>query len=230
MLYTLFYQANIQGLPVARALFFQYPTDKNTLALDTQFMWGTSLLITPVLTQGAVTVDGYFPADVWYDFFTGEAFTSTGETRTLDAPLEKIPLHVRGGSIIVTQQPATTTKKSRTQPFSLIVALSANGSASGELFLDDGESLNTLQSGQYTLVSFTAQGGSQGNVVSSVPVKGFAPSAQLTTINVWGVSASPSSVTLNGNAVQFAYNASTKTLAVTALQVELTAAFSLAWQ
>jgi alpha-glucosidase len=57
---------------------------------------------------------------------------------TLDAPLEHIPVHVRGGSIIPSQKPGNTTKMTRMNPWSILVALDGKGEAKGELYLDDG--------------------------------------------------------------------------------------------
>jgi len=55
-------------------------------------------------------VNAYFPADLWYDIYDGHLeFQSTGQWQNLKAPLEKINVHVRGGSIIATQQPAINT-------------------------------------------------------------------------------------------------------------------------
>lgn len=51
---------------------------------------------------------------------------------TLPAPLE----HIRGGSIIASQLPGNTSKTTRMNPWSLIIALDANGEAGGDLFLD----------------------------------------------------------------------------------------------
>lgn len=60
----------------------------------------------------------------------------------LPAPTDHIPIQVRGGYIIPMQEPGMTTEASRKNPFSLLVALDETGSASGDVYLDDGESLD----------------------------------------------------------------------------------------
>ncbi len=45
--------------------------DEDTYAIDRQFLVGSSLLVSPVLEEGASTVDAYFPADLWYNYYTG---------------------------------------------------------------------------------------------------------------------------------------------------------------
>ncbi len=60
---------------------------------------------------------------------------------TLDAPLNYINLHLRGGFILPTQDPLNqlNTKGARTNPMGMVVALDQNKQATGELFWDDGE-------------------------------------------------------------------------------------------
>jgi alpha-glucosidase (family GH31 glycosyl hydrolase) len=59
----------------------------------------------------------------------------------LDAPLSKINLHVRGGFIIPMQIPGDNLIIGRDNPFTLLVAQSQWGNASGNLFWDDGDSI-----------------------------------------------------------------------------------------
>lgn len=60
-----------------------------------------------------------------------------GQNVTLDASHERIPVHVHGGSIIASQKPGNTTKITRSNPSSIIVALDSKQEAKGELYLDD---------------------------------------------------------------------------------------------
>ncbi|XP_057201681.1 lysosomal alpha-glucosidase isoform X2 [Triplophysa rosa] len=64
-LYTLFHHAHTSASTVARPLFLEFPTDPNCQPIDRQFMWGSSLLISPVLEQGAVEVAAYLPLGTW---------------------------------------------------------------------------------------------------------------------------------------------------------------------
>ena len=54
-------------------------------------------MVSPVVTEGATTVDVYFPEEQWYDFFTQEPVTYSGETVTLQSPIDTVQVHVRGG-------------------------------------------------------------------------------------------------------------------------------------
>uniref|UniRef100_A0AAX7U2L5 P-type domain-containing protein n=1 Tax=Astatotilapia calliptera TaxID=8154 RepID=A0AAX7U2L5_ASTCA len=166
VLYTLFHHAHVHGHTVARPIMFEFPKDVKAYGIDKQFMWGKSLLVTPVLDPGVVYVDGYFPEGLWYDYYTclyhvcsftsqGDCVTSKGEELQLNAPLDKINLHLREGSIIPTQAPNLTLWVSTGQPLHLVSALSQDGSASGDLFWDDGETIDTYETNQYAYIIFS---------------------------------------------------------------------------
>lgn len=83
-----------------------------------------------MLEQGSVEVDAYFPRGVWYNILDHESVQGPANVR-LEAPLNVIPVHIRGGSVIPTQEPGMTTVESRKLLFGLLVALDEEGSASG---------------------------------------------------------------------------------------------------
>jgi alpha-glucosidase (family GH31 glycosyl hydrolase) len=63
-------------------------------------MFGPAFLVAPVTEQGATTKRVYLPAGTdWYDYWTHKRFQG-GQTVTADAPIDKMPLFVRAGSII----------------------------------------------------------------------------------------------------------------------------------
>ncbi|EGW08982.1 Maltase-glucoamylase, intestinal [Cricetulus griseus] len=139
-LYTLMYKAHTEGSTVVRPLLHEFVSDKETWNIDKQFLLGPAFLISPVLEPNARNVSAYFPTALWYDYYTGVAINSTGEWKTLAAPLEHINLHVRGGYILPWQRPALNTHLSRMNPLGLLIALDENKEARGELFWDDGKS------------------------------------------------------------------------------------------
>ena len=59
----------------------------------------------PSLCQGATSVDAYFPADL----HDGSVMKSTGESKTIPAPLDKIPVYIRAGAVLPLQNPNVTT-------------------------------------------------------------------------------------------------------------------------
>ncbi|XP_047731217.1 sucrase-isomaltase, intestinal [Prionailurus viverrinus] len=154
-LYTLFYKAHKFGETVARPVLHEFYEDMNTWTEDTQFLWGPSLLITPVLKEGADTVSAYIPNATWYDYETGAKRPWKKQRVNMYLPGDKIGLHLRGGYVIPIQQPAVTTNASRKNPLGLIVALDEDNTAKGDFFWDDGETKNTIQNGRYILYTFS---------------------------------------------------------------------------
>ena len=66
-------------------------------------------MIFNIFAQGKTDVSAYLPDALWYDFYTLASVAGGGTRHTLSAPLDTIPLLIRGGSIIPTQTPNTTT-------------------------------------------------------------------------------------------------------------------------
>jgi alpha-D-xyloside xylohydrolase len=88
--------AHETGAPPMRPLFFDFPDDEEGAVVDDQFMFGPDLLVSPILETGARSRSIYLPASsTWTDAWTEEVLTG-GQWITVDAPLERIPLHLRG--------------------------------------------------------------------------------------------------------------------------------------
>ncbi|NXU89451.1 LYAG glucosidase, partial [Xiphorhynchus elegans] len=225
-LYTLFHHAHLQGDTVARPLFFEFPRDVATLGLDRQFLWGRSLLVTPVLEPGVDSVIGYVPQGIWYDFYQGYSVNSSGEMLKMSAPLEHLNLHVREGSILPTQKPGTTSEATRQNPLRLIVALSSSATAWGDLFWDDGESLDTFEQGSYSYLVFNVT----QNVFTSTVLHASTETTKVTigTLSIFGVQKPPSKVLLNGQEKPFSY-LDNQVLTVSDLGISLSQGFSLQW-
>ncbi|CAN6215953.1 unnamed protein product [Urochloa humidicola] len=187
-IYTLMHEAHTTGAPIARPLFFSYPKDANTYGVDRQFLLGRGVLVSPVLDPGATAVDAYFPAGQWFslfDYSSAVVASATGKRVTLPAPADTVNVHVAGGNILPMQRAAMTTAHARQGAFQLLVALAEDGSADGELFLDDGESPEMAgPKGKWTLVRFTCKtgrggGGGVTTVRSHVVHDSYGPSRKM---------------------------------------------------
>ncbi|XP_077867590.1 sucrase-isomaltase, intestinal-like [Saccoglossus kowalevskii] len=157
-LYTLFHYAHTEGTTVVRPLMHEFVSDTETWTIDRQMLWGPAFLISPVLDEHVEEIDAYFPDTRWYDYHTGVEMSKgdRGKYVTLAAPYHYIPLHVRGGYILPTQEAANSTVFSRLKPFGLIVALYDDLNAKGSLFWDDGDTVDTFENGEYYLAEFHA--------------------------------------------------------------------------
>ncbi|XP_076839543.1 lysosomal alpha-glucosidase [Brachyhypopomus gauderio] len=225
-LYTLFHHAHLSGHTVARPLFFEYPSDNKTHSIDKQFLWGKSLLVTPVLEPGVDYVVGYLPKGVWYDFYTGESLVSKGEQIKFHAPLDKISLHLREGTITPTQRPNTTLWVSSGQPLHLIACLSEEGLAEGDLFWDDGSSLDTYETGHYAFITFTLKESTMTSKVVHSDVEATYITVEMASF--YGVKTKPTSVLVNSEEAEFSYTAN-QVLNVEDLGLNLGQNFTISW-
>jgi alpha-glucosidase len=98
-IYTLFWEAATTGAPILRPLLYDFPNDPKTYNISDQVMLGASIMAAPIYRPGVEYRVVYLPEGRWYDWWSGEVFE--GATQILAAaPLERMPLYVRAGSII----------------------------------------------------------------------------------------------------------------------------------
>jgi alpha-D-xyloside xylohydrolase len=92
--------AHEAGAPAMRPLFFEFPDDPRAWEVDDQFLLGPDVLVAPVAAAGARRRPVYLPAGaVWQDAATGVEHQG-GTQVDADAPLERIPVFVRGGAAV----------------------------------------------------------------------------------------------------------------------------------
>ncbi|MEY4761877.1 MAG: hypothetical protein RLZZ200_1733, partial [Pseudomonadota bacterium] len=88
------------GVPFMRPLWMDFPSDPAVANLGTQYMFGPAFLVAPVTEQGQVEKSVYLPAGSdWYDFWTNQKYTG-GQWIMAAAPIDRIPVFVRAGSIV----------------------------------------------------------------------------------------------------------------------------------
>jgi alpha-D-xyloside xylohydrolase len=96
-------QAAKSGVPVQRAMPLAFPHDKTARAYDTQYLFGDSLLVAPIVRAGG-DVEVWLPAlegdNGWFDYWTG-ARLAGGQTLTYrDLPWHRLPVFVRSGTVV----------------------------------------------------------------------------------------------------------------------------------
>jgi len=98
--YSLAWRVTNDDYTIQRPLVMDWRADVRVRDIGDQFMFGPALLVNPVLQPDATHRSLYLPdAPAWYDFWTG-ASTNGSREIDADAPLDRIPLYVRAGSIL----------------------------------------------------------------------------------------------------------------------------------
>ena len=134
--YSLAWKVTSDDYTIQRPLVMDFRQDPATWDIGDQFLFGPAILASPVLTEHATSRSVYLPAGAsWYDFWTGER-TTGGTTITASAPLDRIPLDVRAGSILP-MGPAIEYAGQATDPIELRIYPGANGDFS--LYEDQGD-------------------------------------------------------------------------------------------
>ena len=101
-LYTSMHQQYETGVPMMRALVLNHQDDENVYEIGDQYMFGDNLMVAPVTTKGAITRSVYLPEGTWFNYWTNEKYEGKSYHHVV-APLDTIPLFVKGGSIIPMQ-------------------------------------------------------------------------------------------------------------------------------
>ncbi|WPT16627.1 Putative glucan 1,3-alpha-glucosidase [Picochlorum sp. SENEW3] len=212
-LYTQFAHANVSGTPILRPLWYEFPNEEGISHREHEFMMGPSLLVAPVLHQGAdkVTVT-LSNAHIWYDMQDGHAMPQTTyDYRAFQVPCtldDGAKAYLKGGSMLITKERMRrSTAAMEKDPYTIIIGLSVTQEAEGDVYVDDGHSF-AFQRGQYAYRKFefskytlTSRAGTlQG---AATPDQTFAPDARIERIVILGLGGGVNNWTakLNGEAL-----------------------------
>ena len=151
-IYSLAGKTYFDDYTIMRPMVMDFTDDIRVRNLKDQYMFGTAFLVTPVYKYGARRRDVYFPADeTWYDFYTGEAING-GQTKTVEAPYERMPLFVRGGSIVPTGGAVQYAAQPSDEPVTILVYAGKDGSFN--LYDDEGTNYN-YEKGEFANIPLT---------------------------------------------------------------------------
>jgi alpha-glucosidase len=149
--YHLAWEANQQGYPLVRPLFWADPQDARLWSIDDQFLLGDALLVCPILQAGQQARRVTLPQGDWYHFWDDEILAGQA---TLEAPLERIPLLVKAGSILPMASSETFNLLSRqrlTEQLVLHLYPDAQGNAALTLYTDAGDGDGPFRLDQFQL-------------------------------------------------------------------------------
>ncbi|HEY0685903.1 MAG TPA: TIM-barrel domain-containing protein [Steroidobacter sp.] len=148
-IYTLAGDTWHRDYTIMRGLVMDFPQDAQVRDIDDQYLFGPSFLVAPVYAFGARQREVYLPAGTnWYDFYTGVAHEG-GRTIEAKAPLSRMPLYVRAGSIVPVGPEIQYTGEKPDAPITLLVYTGTDGAFS--LYEDEGTNYNYEQ-GAYSRI------------------------------------------------------------------------------
>jgi alpha-D-xyloside xylohydrolase len=149
-IYSLAWMTTNQGYTPMRGLVMDFRTDARTASIGDQFMFGPAFLVNPVTEPGANTRRTYLPKAKWHDFWTG-ASVEGGRAIDASAPIEKLPLFVRAGSIVPMGPEKEWSTEKPEDPIELRIYRGADGDCT--LYEDENDGYN-YENGAYATIQF----------------------------------------------------------------------------
>jgi alpha-glucosidase len=160
-----------------RPLVLHYEDDRETYNMNGEFLVGESLLVAPVVEQGATKKLVYLPEGIWYDYWTGVRFAGK-QYLLADAPLDHCPIYVKGGSIIPMYENVQYVGE---RPYDRLLLLVTPEAAEYEHFQDNGEDY-AYRGGAYNLYHFSKA--ENGEVETRMLHSGYPEYAQIETVRI----------------------------------------------
>jgi alpha-D-xyloside xylohydrolase len=143
--------ASAKGHPVLRTLFFEFPNDPTAWQIEDQYMFGSDLLVAPLMEDLSTGRKVYLPAGTdWIDYQSGQTYTG-GAWHDIEAGAIPIVLLVRDNAVIPHVAVAQSTQDIDWKNVELRVFSTSGGPASGRFALPDGEARTlTVENGVLT--------------------------------------------------------------------------------
>jgi alpha-D-xyloside xylohydrolase len=149
-IYSVAWKTTNEGYTPMRPLVMDFRTDPRALNIGDQFMFGPAILVNPVVEEKATSRHLYLPKVKWYDFWTGASLQG-GKAIDTPAPIEKLPLFVRAGSIIPMGPDVQFAAEKAADPIELRIYPGADGDFA--LYEDENDNYN-YEKGAYAVIPF----------------------------------------------------------------------------
>ncbi|WP_188758439.1 glycoside hydrolase family 31 protein [Edaphobacter acidisoli] len=147
-IYSLAWRVTHDDYTIQRPLVMDWRQDERVRDIADEFMFGPALLVAPVTDQGSRQRLVYLPtAEGWYDFWTGDRLNG-GQQILAQAPLDRIPLYVRAGSILPLGPAREYVEQAPDAPIVLRIFPGADGNFN--LYNDAGDGYN-YEKGEYAI-------------------------------------------------------------------------------
>ena len=147
-IYSLAWKTTSEAYTPMRPLVMDFRNDQRAQNTGDQFMFGPAFLVNPVTDPSAATRQLYLPDARWYDFWTGSTVVG-GHTINAIAPLDRLPLYVRAGSILPLGPDEEWSTEKPADPIELRIYRGADGAFN--LYEDENDNYN-YEKGAYATI------------------------------------------------------------------------------
>lgn len=204
--YTLAYENSAKGYPLVRPLNFDVAADSLLDNVTDQYLWGSEVMVAPVLEKGATSRSVIIPSGEWVDYNNPSVTYVGPDTIVYKAPLEVLPLFVRAGAFI----PQSDYAMENTGDYDAsryTVLYYPRGDVDSEyiMYEDDRVSPSSLVNGQYVLISFAGSSDSDRTLIEVNADGGYtgAPDVREFTFVMPGLAGAYSSLFVDGKRQSF---------------------------
>ena len=161
-IYSMAGKVYCQDYTMMRSLLFDFPEDSHAKNIETEYMFGESLLVCPVTEpmyfekgsrelQRSKGWECYLPMGTdWYDFYTGEKY-SGGGTVLVETALDRIPLFVRAGAILIMEKELMYAGQQTAEPLEIRIYPGYDGTYA---YYEDAGHGYGYENGDYQIVEF----------------------------------------------------------------------------
>lgn len=221
--YTLAYENATKGWPLVRPLNFHSTNPKDNYdEISDEFLWGSDVLVAPVMTKGATSRNITFPkGNDWIDL-SSPLTEYKGGTTVADyaAPLDKLPLFVRKGAFLTTADyPMKSTRNYDPSRLTINYYPAENTTSTGMLFEDDMKSPTsvTANAGRIITMKGDTTGKSLDVTLNAEGSYSGAHNQKTISLIIHGQKKEPRSVTINGRNARYTYDKKAQTVTVSFL-------------
>jgi alpha-glucosidase len=213
-IYSVMEEASRTGLPAMRPMFFSYPDDPSMTWNADEFMFGDQLLVAPVLWPGDTAREVSLPKGEWYEYWSNQKIEGGKQIR-VSAPVDRLPIFVKAGATIHTQDLLQFSDQNPSNPVALTVYPAALSSSSS--YEDDGTSF-AYENGVYSRREFVQRADAGGISFTISKSQGsFVPPPRSLAIRFVDMQARPSRVSLNEkelNGSEWSYDSTSRILQI----------------
>jgi alpha-D-xyloside xylohydrolase len=130
------------GLPMLRALFIEFPQDPGCWTVDDEYLYGSSILVAPLMLEGTTSRNVYLPPGTWIDYQTGRSYS--GGWQNLEAGGIPAVILVRNGTALPKIKLAESTTQMDWSRLDLVVYAKDQAAVTAKVCLPSDNELHDL--------------------------------------------------------------------------------------